>query len=77
MRTTVDLPDATHFRVKEAAARQGISMSSMLAQLTALGLERMDCEPATEVDQETGLSLLRVGRPISTQEVDDFLAESE
>ena len=52
-------------------------MSSMLAQLTALGLEQMDCEPATEVDQETGLSLLRVGRPISTQEVDDFLAESE
>ena len=67
MRTTVDLSDAMHIRVKEMAAERGVSMSDLLAELAAIGLEQ--ATPAPEVDEETGLHLLRVGRPITTEEI--------
>jgi len=75
MRTTVDLPDAMHVRVREVAAERGVSMSDLLVEFTAIGLER--AAPAPEVDEETGLHLLRVGRPITTEEIASFLADGE
>ena len=75
MRTTVDLPDAMHVRVREVAAERGVSMSDLLVEFTAIGLER--AAPAPEVDEETGLRLLRVGRPITTEEIASFLADGE
>jgi len=75
VRTTVDLSDAMHIRVKEMAAERGVSMSDLLAELAAIGLEQ--ATPAPEVDEETGLHLLRVGRPITTEEIASFLADGE
>ena len=76
MRTTVDLPPALHHRV----SRTGISLSSMISELTALGLEQSEVEDPDEgisTSPVTGLPQLRSGRPITAGEVADFLAESE
>ncbi|WP_136192680.1 toxin-antitoxin system, antitoxin component [Actinomyces procaprae] len=77
MRTTVDLPDATHRRVKLKAAERGLSMSAMVAELTAAGLDQLEPAPTPEVDEETGLHLLRIGRPIAAEEITSFLEEDE
>ena len=80
MRTTVDLPPALHHRVSRTAAARGISLSSMISELTALGLEQSEVEDPDEgmsTRPVTGLPQLRSGRPITAGEVADFLAESE
>ncbi|WP_017194997.1 hypothetical protein [Actinomyces massiliensis] len=80
MRTTVDLPPALHHRVSRTAAARGISLSSMISELTALGLEQSEVEDPDErisTSPVTGLPQLRSGRPITAGEVADFLAESE
>ena len=80
MRTTVDLPPALHHRVSRTAAARGISLSSMISELTALGLEQCEVEDPDEgisTSPVTGLPQLRSGRPITAGEVADFLAESE
>ena len=80
MRTTVDLPPALHHRVSRTAAARGISLSSMISELTALGLEQSEVEDPDEgisTSPVTGLPQLRTGHPITAGEVADFLAESE
>ncbi|MBF0696490.1 toxin-antitoxin system, antitoxin component [Actinomyces bowdenii] len=79
MRTTVDLPPALHHRVSRTAAARGVSLSSMISELTALGLEysQEDHEEPMSTSPVTGLPQLRAGRPITADEVADFLAESE
>ena len=80
MRTTVDLPPALHQRVARTAAARGVSLSSMISELTALGLEQSEAvDPGAGISTSpvTGLPQLRSGRPITAGEVADFLAESE
>lgn len=69
MRTTVDLPPAVHRRAQEIARRRGLSLSSVIADLTARGLAQLD-EPATIVsDPRSGFPVVSVGRRITDEDV--------
>lgn len=68
VRTTVDLPDEIH-RLASALAR---SRSQTLSQTIADILRRaLAPEPGTtvDVDDETGLPTVRLGRPITNDDV--------
>lgn len=73
MRTTVDLPPAVHRRAKELAARRGISLSALLAELTTLQLSQADETPVIGTDPLTGFPTVHVGRVITSDEVADLL----
>jgi hypothetical protein len=69
MRTTVDLPPAVRKRATEVAAARGQSLSATIAELTALGLERLD-EPVTVyIDEQSGFPVMRFGRRITMEDV--------
>ncbi|MDO5502908.1 MAG: hypothetical protein Q4G67_07005 [Actinomycetia bacterium] len=77
MRTTVDLPPATHRRARELAEERGDSLSSTLADLVARGLAQTDSEVELVIHSKSGFPMIRVGRPISAAEVDEFLDEDD
>ncbi len=66
MRTTVDLPPAVHRRARELAAQRGVSLSSVLADLTVRGLAQLDAPVKLATDRLTGLPVLSLGRKLST-----------
>lgn len=73
MRTTVDLPSATHRRVREIAAQRGQSRSAVLADLVVRGLAEME-EPVTvAMDPATGLPSLSLARPLTDDDVRELL----
>lgn len=75
MRTTVDLPPTTHRRARELAERRGVSLSAVVADLTARGLAQVDSATELAIDDLTGLPLVRVGREITMDDVADALDE--
>ncbi|MBS1905951.1 MAG: hypothetical protein JST33_05160 [Actinobacteria bacterium] len=73
MRTTVDLPPRTHERARALARERGISVSAMVAELTARGLAQFD-EPLTVLrDELTGLPVISLGRRITSEQVANLL----
>lgn len=75
VRTTVDLPPAVHRRAQEIAKRRGLSLSAVVAELTARGLIQLD-EPATiDTDPRSGFPVVSVGRPVTSDEVAATLDE--
>ena len=69
MRTTVDLPPAVHRRARSIASQRGMSLSAVIADLAIRGLAALD-EPVTlTTDARTGLPVLSLGQPISTDDV--------
>ena len=76
MRTTADLPPAVHRRVSDLARRRGESLSSTVADLTVLGLSRIE-EGAVAIatDPRSGFPVLRIGRRITAHDVADALDE--
>lgn len=50
-------------------------MSAVIADLTARGLGQLGAPVEVEVDEVTGLPLVRVGRAFTHQEVADLLDE--
>ena len=75
MRTTVDLPPAVHRRARALAEQQGRSLSSVLADLTLRGLAQLDEPVDLAVDGRSGLPVLSVGRPITSDDVAAALDE--
>ena len=75
MRTTVDLPPATHQRVRELARRQGKSMSAVVAELTSRGLSQLDEPLAISQDPVSGFPVVSVGRRVTSAEVAAALDE--
>ncbi|QDO87423.1 hypothetical protein FNH13_02970 [Ornithinimicrobium ciconiae] len=73
MRTTVDLPPSVHQRARRLAAEQGRSLSAVVAELTTRGLAQLDAPAVLTLDELTGLPVLSIGRPISTDEVAEIL----
>jgi hypothetical protein len=65
MRTTVDLPPAVHRRARELAAQRGVSLSSVLADLTVRGLAQLDAPVKLTTDRLTGLPVLTLGRKVT------------
>lgn len=68
VRTTIDLPDDLH-RIATAIARDSArSLSETVAELIRRGLGS-PTDPEIRRDPLTGLPTLRLGRPITTEEV--------
>ncbi|SHE25395.1 hypothetical protein [Actinomyces glycerinitolerans] len=75
MRTSFDLPDGTQRNAEPRAAVPEESMPATSLKSTTAPLDQAKPTSTLEVDQETGLHLLRIGRPIIAEEVGRFLAE--
>lgn len=69
MRTTVDLPPAVHRQVKELAERRGLSLSAVVAELTARGLIQLGEPAVIGVDERSGFPVVRVGRRVTSEDV--------
>jgi hypothetical protein len=70
MRTTIDIPDLAHQRLKVLANAKGISLGKLLIELSdqALGLAT-DSETAAISSPVTGFLKLKVGRPVTAEEL--------
>ncbi len=75
MRTTVDLPPAVHRRAKEIAERRGLSLSAVIAELTARGLIQLDEPAVIATDERSGFPVVSVGRRVSSEDVAAALDE--
>lgn len=75
MRTTVDLPPAVDRRVRELAEERGVSLSHMVAELTARGLAQLDSTVEIELHERSGFPMLRIGRRVTSAEVADLIEE--
>ena len=75
MRTTVDLPPAVHARARALAAQRHMSLSAVIADLTARGLAELDEPRRVFTDPLTGLPYVDTGRPVTSDEVADILDE--
>ncbi len=73
MRSSVELPDRVHQRVRELAIQRGQSLSSMLAELTVRGLAQMDEDTEIQVDQRSGFPVISIGRPVTSRDVAEML----
>jgi hypothetical protein len=70
MRTTIDIPDLAHQRLKVLAQAKGVSLGKLLMELSdqALGLNT-DAETAIITSPVTGFLKLKVGRPVTVEEL--------
>jgi len=75
MRTTVELPEDVHRRVKQLAAARGVSMSAVVADLTTRGLSQLHAATRVITDPETGLPQIDIGRALTLAEAADLAAE--
>lgn len=76
MRTTIDLPDATHARLVALARERGLPLGKFLAELADRALLAPDRRPGLlDVDPLTGLLTFGTGVPITHEEVRDLLDE--
>lgn len=71
MRTTVDLPDSVHKRAAALARDRAQSLSRTLAELITGALDGGPHAqpPVTNTDPRSGFPIVRVGRPITTEDV--------
>lgn len=69
MRTTIDLPPGVHRRARDLAAARGMSLSAVIADLTARGLAQLEEPVRLVVDDRTGLPVLRTGTPLTARDV--------
>ena len=69
MRTTVDLPLATHRRAQEIARQRGLSLSAVVAELVARGLIQLDEPAVIDTDPRSGFPVISVGRRVSSADV--------
>jgi hypothetical protein len=75
MRTTVDLPPAVHRQAKEIAERRGLSLSAVVAELTARGLIQLGEPAVIEFDERSGFPVVSVGRRVTSEHVATALDE--
>lgn len=70
MRTTIEIPDLAHRRLKVLAQAKGVSLGTLLVELSdqALGLST-DAETAVISSPVTGFLKLKIGRPVTTEEL--------
>lgn len=68
MRTTIDLPDDLHSIVRSIARDQSQSLSQAVVDLLRRGLGPPQ-SPSIDRHSVTGFPTIRVGRPLTTEEV--------
>lgn len=69
MRTTVDLPDDLHRAALSLARDRGQSLSRTVSELVRLALRPEGGRGAVDRDASTGLPLVRLGHPVTTEMV--------
>ena len=67
MRTTIDLPDDLHELVRRLAHENNQSMSEVVVALARAGLR--SSTPSKVISSKRGLPIVRVGRPITAEDV--------
>ncbi len=77
MRTSVTLPEAAYRRVKMIAQRRGTSLSAVIAEMAVRGLDLEDEPDDLDTNPVSGLSVVRLGRPLTSPEVARMLEEDE
>jgi hypothetical protein len=68
MRTTVDLPEDVHRLATSVARDRGTTLSEAISELILRGLG-VDQQPSVGVDSRTGLPVVRLGIPVSSEDV--------
>ncbi len=70
MRTTIEIPDLAHRRLKQLAQARRVSLGTLLLELSdqALGVST-DVETGLIVNPVTGFLTLKVGRPVTHAEL--------
>lgn len=69
VRTTVDLSPAVHRQAKEIAERRGLSLSAVVAELTARGLIQLGEPAVIGVDERSGFPVVSIGRRVTSEDV--------
>lgn len=75
MRTTIDLPADLHRAAVLIARDRRQTLSRTVSDLLRLALAGDLREPAVEIDRETGLPLIRVGRRVTADDVQSAQAD--
>lgn len=74
MSTTVTLPPQVQRRVQQIAEQQGRTVSEVVADLTVRALAQLPEGVGTvEQDPRTGFPLLRLGYPVTSDQVADLI----
>ena len=68
MRTTVDLPDDVHAVASSLARDRRQSLSRTIVELVRRGLES-EVSASVSIDEASGWPIVRVGRPITSEDV--------
>lgn len=68
MRTTIDLPDDLHEIVSSVARDRHQTLSQTVSELLRRAFEATPAAPL-ETDKRTGLPVVRLGRPVTTEDV--------
>lgn len=76
MRTTIDLPEDLHRAARQIARDRHQSFSRTVSDLLRSALEGGHRRLAVEMDDETGLPLVRLGRRITAEDVASAQDES-
>jgi hypothetical protein len=69
MRTTIDLPEDLHRAALSLARDRGQSLSQTVSELVSRALIPVTGTTAVDVDPDTGLPLVRLGTPVTTEMV--------
>ncbi|MGH9065723.1 MAG: antitoxin [Acidimicrobiales bacterium] len=69
MRTTIDLPDDLHRAVSSLARDRGQSLSRTVSDLVGRALRTTTGGERVSLDAATGLPLVRLGKPVTTDMV--------
>ncbi len=69
MRTTVDLPDDLHRATTSLARDRGQSLSQIVSELIRQALQPQGGDGGVGIDAATGLPLVRVGHPVTSEMV--------
>ena len=71
MRTTIDLPDDLHRLTVSLARAQSQTLSQLVADILRRSLLPGDVTSQVSVDEASGLPRVRLGRPITADDVRD------
>ena len=69
MRITIDLPEDVHQAALLIARDRHQTLSRTVADLQRLAIAGAAREPTVEIDQDTGLPLVHVGRQVTREDV--------
>lgn len=69
MRTTIDLPDDVHRAAVLIARDRHQTLSRTVSELLRVALAGVHRDESVDIDRETGLPLVRLGRRVTAEDV--------